>query len=502
MNPISIPLIDRWRLHPERIAVIDREGEHTYEAILQAAVSVAAHLLRGRRDLQETRVAFMVPPGAEYVAVQWGIWLAGGIAVPMCLTHPDAELEYVLLDTKADIAVAHADFAGRLRPLAEKHGARFVALEPALAAEPVTLPQVATDRRAMILYTSGTTKKPKGVVLTHDNITAQINTLIEAWEWRADDRILHVLPLHHTHGIINALCCCLWAGATCEMLPKFDAETVWARFIESPLTVFMAVPTIYYKLIATWEAADADRRQTMSESCRKFRLMVSGSAALPVSVFRQWQEISGQTLLERYGMTEIGMALSNPLRGERRPGTVGQPLPGVQVRLVDEEGHEIRDEGTPGEIQVRGATVFREYWQRPEDTAAAFCDGWFCTGDMAVVEDGYYRILGRKSVDIIKSGGYKISALEIEEVLRMHPAVAECAVVGVPDEEWGERVAAAVILQPGQSLELPALRQWAADKLAPYKIPTRLICVDDLPRNAMGKVMKPRVKALFEDIDF
>ncbi|MDQ7052612.1 MAG: acyl-CoA synthetase [candidate division KSB1 bacterium] len=493
---MSILMIQQAQQHADRVAVIDREGEHTYEAILRAAGRVAARLLQGRDDLQEARVTFMVPPGAPYVAVQWGIWLAGGIAVPLCLTHPDAELEYVLEDTGADIAVAHADFAGRLRPLAERHGATFVALEQALTAEPVDLPPVAADRRAMILYTSGTTKKPKGVVLTHKNITAQIRTLIDAWAWRADDRILHVLPLHHTHGIINALCCCLWAGATCEMLPKFDAETVWARFIESPLTLFMAVPTIYYRLIAAWENAEPERKEAMSQACRKFRLMVSGSAALPVSVFRQWQEISGQTLLERYGMTEIGMALSNPLHGERRPGTVGQPLPGVQVRLVNEAGLEIHAEGQPGEIQVRGATVFREYWQRPEDTAEAFRDGWFCTGDMAVIEHGYFRILGRKSVDIIKSGGYKISALEIEEVLRTHPAVAECAVVGIPDEEWGERVAAAVIVKPGQSLQLGELRRWAADKLAPYKIPTRLVCVDDLPRNAMGKVRKPAVEGV------
>ena len=196
-------------------------------------------------------------------------------------------------------------------------------------------------------------------------------------------------------------------------------------------------------------------------------------------------------------MTEIGMALSNPVHGERRPGHVGVPLPGVDVRLVDEAGQSVPD-GTPGEIQVKGPGVFREYWQRPEATAAAFQDGWFRTGDIAVVEDGAYRILGRSSVDIIKSGGYKISALEVEEVLRTHPAIRECAVVGLPDDEWGERVAVALVLREGQTLTLADLRTWGKERLAAYKVPTLFVTVDNLPRNAMGKVTKPAVKAAFE----
>jgi len=228
------------------------------------------------------------------------------------------------------------------------------------------------------------------------------------------------------------------------------------------------------------------------------RLMVSGSAALPVRVLERWREISGHVLLERYGMTEIGMALSNPLHGARRPGFVGTPLPGVDVRLVDEAGRPV-PEGTPGEIEVRGGTVFREYWRRPEATAAAFRGDWFRTGDVAVVEDGAYRILGRSSVDIIKTGGYKVSALEIEETLRTHPAVLDCAVVGVEDPEWGERICAAVELRggSGEGLTLDALQRWAKERLAPYKIPRALVSVTVLPRNAMGKVTKPVVAKLF-----
>ena len=350
----------------------------------------------------------------------------------------------------------------------------------------------------MILYTSGTTSKPKGVVTTHRNILAQITSLIDAWEWTADDHVLHVLPLHHSHGIVNVLLCALWAGAACEMLPQFDAEAVWSRFVHSDLTLFMAVPTIYVKLIAAWEKATREEQQVLSKACAKMRLMVSGSAALSAAVFERWKVISGHTLLERYGMTEIGMALSNPLHGERRPGFVGVPLPGVEARLVDESARTIEDEGKPGEIQVRGPNVFLEYMGKPGATARAFRKDWFSTGDEAVMEKGSYRILGRRSVDIIKTGGDKVSAIEIEEVLRTHPTIQECAVVGVKDQEWGERVCAAVIPRPDHSLSLGSLRNWAKERLAKPKVPTQLLLLDELPRNVMGKVNKPELRKLFE----
>jgi malonyl-CoA/methylmalonyl-CoA synthetase len=334
------------------------------------------------------------------------------------------------------------------------------------------------------------------VVTTHANLEAQITALIEAWDWSERDRILLVLPLHHVHGIVNVVLCGLWAGATVEMPAGFAADAVWDRLAAGELTVFMAVPTIYRKLIAAWEAAVPERQAAWSAGARKLRLMVSGSAALPVATLEAWRGITEHTLLERYGMTELGMALSNPLEGERRPGYVGLPLPGVQVRLVDAEGR-ATPEGAPGEIEVRGPNVFLEYWNRPAETAAAFRDGWFRTGDTGVREQGAYRILGRSSVDIIKTGGYKVSALEIEEVLRQHEAVAECAVVGLADPEWGERIAVAVELAPGRALTLAELLPWARERLAPYKLPRALCCVAALPRNAMGKVVKPEVGRLF-----
>ncbi|MEH2318035.1 acyl-CoA synthetase [Nostoc sp.] len=493
---MNLPLIIRAEAHNEKTAIATTEGAFTYRDLLHTSSQIATSLLENTEDLHEQRVAFLIPPGFEYVATQWGIWRAGGIAVPLCISHPRPELEYVITNCGASIIVAHPNFEGILRSLATEQNLRFILTSETLPSNVGRLPEVDITRRALILYTSGTTGKPKGVVTTHQNIQAQVTSLITAWEWTSSERILHILPLHHIHGIINILTCALWAGAECQMLSKFDPKTVWNRICDGDLTLFMAVPTIYVKLIAAWETSSKESQKSMSEGCAKMRLMVSGSAALPVQVLEKWQTISGHFLLERYGMTEIGMALSNPLHGERRSGYVGKPLTDVEVRLVDESG-ELVSAGTPGEIQVKGPGVFLEYWQNPQATAKAFQDGWFCTGDTAVVENGNYRILGRMSVDIIKTGGYKVSALEIEEVLRSHPDIQECAVVGVADIEWGERVCAALVLQRSQPLTLESFRSWAKERLAVYKVPTQILTVEELPRNAMGKVTKPTVVELF-----
>ena len=484
-------------MYQDRVAVVTPDGTFTYADLDRASRAVAGALLGSAADLHEARVAFFIPPGFEYTAVQRGIWRAGGIAVPLALSHPAPELEYVLRDAGAAIVIGTPASRDLLAPVAEKTGTRFMTSVDALA-HPTRddLPHVGAPRRAMIVYTSGTTGRPKGVVTTHAILGAEIGAMVEAWEWRPGDRMLLTLPLHHAHGIMNGLLAPLAVHATCEILPAFDAVTVWERFASGEITVFTAVPTIYHRLIAAWEQAPADRQQAWSAGAHRARLMMCGSAALPVQTLARWRGISGHTLLERYGMTETGMILSNPLHGDRRPGFVGTPMPGVEVRVVDESGTPVPD-GTPGEVETRGPLVFLEYWGRPDETKAAFRDGWFRSGDTAVREQGSYRLLGRSSVDIIKTGGFKVSALEIEEVLRMHPAIAECAVVGVADEEWGERVAAAIELRPAATLELPELQQWAKDRLAPYKVPRLLRTLDALPRNAVGKVVKPDVAALF-----
>jgi malonyl-CoA/methylmalonyl-CoA synthetase len=420
--------------------------------------------------------------------------------VPLSLSHPGVELEYTIEDSDAAFVVAHPELETKLRPLAESLRRRFILTDELLSSKVRVLPEVAPERRALILYTSGTTGKPKGVVTTHKNIAAQVTSLVEAWGWSRQDCILSVLPLNHIHGIINILTCALWAGATCELSPHFDAADVWARLLKGKINVFMAVPTIYVKLISFWKSASWEFQKKASAAGSMMRLFVSGSAALPAGVLEEWKGITGQTILERYGMTETGMVLSNPLRGERVPGSVGRPLPGVKVSLADERGKAVKD-GNPGEIRVKSPLVFREYWRKPEATKAAFERGWFRTGDIAVREKGRFRILGRSSTDIIKTGGYKVSALEIEGVFATHPEVEECVVVGVEDPVWGERVAAALVIRPGSPLTLEAIMGWAKERLAGYKIPSQLRIVTALPRNEMGKVSKQRVGLLFKDAE-
>ncbi len=332
---MALALIDRARAWPERIAISDQAGSHIYSDLLHGSERIAARLLDGKADLDEARIVFMVEPSFDYVRTQWAVWRAGGVAVPLCLTHPAPELEYVLDTTNPVIAIASAGYADLLRPLAVARGIDFLLVDEA-EADPVPTPRVDSNRRAMILFTSGTTGRPKGVVTTHANIEAQITSLVEAWEWDQDDRILLTLPLHHIHGIVNVIGCALWSGARCDILPSFDAGEVIDRLAADDLTLYMAVPTIFHRLIAHLDqAAEVDRRR-FREGVGDMRLMVSGSAALPIPVLERWRELSGHTLLERYGMTEIGMGLSNPYRGERIPGSVGTPLPGVEVRLVDD----------------------------------------------------------------------------------------------------------------------------------------------------------------------
>ncbi len=502
-------LVERVFRHAHGPAVVADGSTLDYPELTRRARRVTRALLslQRTRDLDGSRVAFMVSPGADWVPTLLGIWRAGGTAVPLALSHPPPELDHVICDAQAAMVVGDSDAAARLEPLARAAGARFVTsgalvapvgVETAKESGVASGPSVEPARRALILYTRGTTGRPKGVVSTHAGIAAQIDALVGAWSWTAVDRTLLVLPLHHVHGIINVVGCALWAGAVCEMPRGFDAAATWSRLGSGEISVFTAVPTVYHRLIAAFDEAPEATRAAWAAGCRRTRLMMSGSAALPAPILQRWRAISGQVLLERYGMTEIGMALANPLAGERRPGRVGTPLPGVHVRVVDPDGA-IVPPGTPGELEVRGPGVMLEYWRKPDETRDAFHEGWFRTGDIGVVEDGVYRLLGRASIDIIKTGGYKVSALEIEEVLRLHPSVGDCAIVGVADPEWGERVCAAVEAAPAATVDPGVLQEWARGQLAPYKVPKIVRVVAALPRSAMGKVQKPAVAALFED---
>ncbi len=492
---IKNPFFESAGRFGSRRALRSLQGDHTYSDLLSRSQTLAS----GMGCLVDCRVgdriACLVEPGLDYVAAQWACWRLGAIFLPLSLSASPAELEYALNDSGAAAAFASRSLAQRLVQAA-KGSTPILATEDCEGIHTHGAVPHDPSAGAMILYTSGTTARPKGVLTTHGNIQAQIESLVEAWEWSPFDRIPLFLPLHHVHGIINILGCALWTGAEVDIMPRFDVASVCARFVAGEYTVFMAVPTIYSLLVSYLESLPADERESVTRAVSCLRLMVSGSAALPASLHEKWSQLTGQALLERYGMTEMAMALSNPLKGERRPGSVGQPLPGVEIRLVSETGGAVVGSGEPGEIQIRGRNVFPGYWNKPEATAASFSGDWFRTGDVAVLEDGYYRILGRLSVDIIKSAGYKLSALEIESVLLEHPDIRECAVVGIPDATWGEIVAAALVTQITDD-KLPCLEEWCRLKMSRYKIPRRWALIENLPRNAMGKVVKPEVKNLF-----
>jgi malonyl-CoA/methylmalonyl-CoA synthetase len=459
---------------------------------------LAAALRDGRPSLEGAPVAFLMPAGKDFVDVLLAVLAAGGMAVPLSPLHTQPELAYIIANADPRLVVATPELAGVARAAA---GGRRVVEAATLrsrgapASFPATPPPaVAAAAPAILLYTSGTTGRPKGAVLSHAAVAATLASLAQAWRWHAGDRLLHVLPLHHTHGLIVALLGALWAGAAISFLP-FDAARVWERL--SDATVFMAVPTMYAKLIDAYRAAPADRRAAWAAGARGLRLFTSGSAALPAPLLHAFRDATGHTILERYGMTEIGMALSNRYDGPRVAGAVGVPLPGVEVDVVGDDEQPAAD-GQPGELRVRTPQLYSGYLGDDAATAAALDSaGRFRTGDTGTRDaaDGVIRLMGRTSVDVLKSGGYKISALEIENALREHPDIADLAVVGVPDSTrtWGDLVTACVVPRAGAALTLDALKAFARDRLAVYKIPRALHLLDALPRNAMGKIQKKQL---------
>ncbi|KAK6094473.1 hypothetical protein MT418_005537 [Batrachochytrium dendrobatidis] len=494
--------------------------QFSYGDLLHDTVIIQSLLLYANKktrskisDLKEQRVAYLMPRGYDYVKCMSGIWAAGGIAVPLCSSHPVQELSYTIQDSGAEIVLYHSTFNDRITDLKRQLpniqwiSSNELTLYQKPKAIDVELQDFDMSRGAMLIYTSGTTGPPKGVLLTHAGIDAQIKSMITAWKWTSKDRILHVLPLHHIHGIINALLCALWSGATCEFTAdsKFNAKDIWQRWecSQRDLTLFMAVPTIYAKLTASFEEMSVEKQNECAQICKQFRVMVSGSSALPTSLFQQWEKITGHRLLERYGMTEVGMALGNPLEGPRIPGEVGNALPGVQIMLqspsTSADITHIPDE--PGSLLIRGPQVFSRYWNKPDTTLESFVEPghWFKTGDVACrTQTGTFKILGRASMDIIKTGGFKVSALDIERELYDHPDIEEVAVVGVPDPEWGERVGAIVVQKnKTRTITLDCLRSWLTSRLASYKIPTKLVFIEEIPRNTMGKVDKKQLIKLF-----
>lgn len=495
MKPFLIENIGRFG---ESAAIVESSKVYTYKDLDSQSDNLANELERRFGKLKSERIIIMVSAGFNYCSALFAVWKSGAIAVPVFIDLPANAIEYYIEDSGAIVLLTDDYRAGDLEMLKEK--VNIINLSQLVISSRLPYQsQSDYEDDALIIYTSGTTSKPKGVLTTHRILEAQITILVEAWEWTSEDAILNVLPLHHVHGLVNALLCPLFAGSRIFILAKFDVGIVWNLLLSGKINVFMAVPTIYAKLISAFELLTEEENQKITLALKNFRLMVSGSAALPVSVLEKWMTISGHFLLERYGMTEIGMAISNPYRGERKAGFVGLPLPSVQVRLFDNDSKKIAENEDAGEIQIKSPAVFKSYWKKQAATKDSFTeDGWFKTGDLAVCIDGYYKILGRLSSDIIKSGGYKLSAIEIEESLREHPALSDVAILAIPDETWGETVVAVLVLKEKDSLvDAKSISEWLSDKLPAYKIPKKYRFVDELPRNAMGKIVKNSLKELF-----
>jgi malonyl-CoA/methylmalonyl-CoA synthetase len=450
------PLLPALTSGGDREALRCGERALSYAELAAAAGAVAARI-RGH-----ARVAVWAEPTIETCVAVVGALLAGVPVVPINPKIGERELEHILRDSAPDellkdIDLSTSDSADHEEPPGEAP--------------------------ALIVYTSGTTGPPKGVVLPRRAIATNLDALALAWAWTEHDVVAHALPLFHVHGLIIGVLGPLRRGGAVHHLGRFSSASVAAE-LGGAATMLFGVPTMYHRL-----AQDCANDGGLAAAVGRARLLVSGSAALPGTVHERIARTTGQRVVERYGLTETLMNCSVRADGERRPGTVGPPVDGVELRLVDDGGAAV-DAGEIGEIEVRGPNLFLGYLNRPDATAAALRDGWFRTGDLAVREpDGYLRILGRKATDLIKSGGYKIGAGEIENVLLEHPGVAEVAVTGQPDEDLGERVVAWVV-PAGDPPSAEELADHVARLLAPHKRPRVVRFVKSLPRNEMGKVMK------------
>ncbi|MGW5460793.1 acyl-CoA synthetase [Streptomyces sp. NPDC003996] len=474
-SEMGVPPDEVWG----KIALQFGERSLTYGELAGAAGALAARLGGAGR------VAVWATPELETAVAVTGVLLAGAAAVPLNPKSGGKELAHIVSDSapKLVLAAPGAQLPDALGGLER--------IDVDASAAPGAVPEEsATDEDpALIVYTSGTTGPPKGAVLPRRALATTLDALADAWQWTADDVLVQGLPLFHVHGLVLGVLGPLRRGGGVRHLGRFSTEGV-ARELNAGATMLFGVPTMYHRIA---EALPEDPE--LAEALTRARLLVSGSAALPVHDHERIAAATGRRVIERYGMTETLMNTSVRADGEPRAGTVGVPLPGVELRLVEEDGTPITayDGESVGEIQVRGPNLFTEYLNRPDATAAAFtADGFFRTGDMAVREpDGYVRIVGRKATDLIKSGGYKIGAGEIENALLEHPGVREAAVTGEPDADLGERIVAWIV--PADPRTPPAAEELAdhvARRLAPHKRPRVVRYLDALPRNDMGKIMK------------
>ncbi|MEE4277343.1 MAG: malonyl-CoA synthase [Halieaceae bacterium] len=481
----------RFAGHEDRPLLVTADDRSYRFADLDRRSAQIAEVLASRGVGPGDRVSVQVDKSAENLCLYFACLRAGAVYQPLNRGYRRAELEYFIGNAEPAIVICDSSAALELQDIAEAAGTRqLLTLDAdgsgslAQAADTMPgdfaiLPREAGDLAAL-LYSSGTTGVPKGIMLTHGNLLANGETLVEAWGFSAEDRLLHALPIFHVHGLFVAVSCVMLSGASMRWLPAYDAREV-IRFLPES-SVFMGVPTYYTRLLAETDFG--------ADSCAAMRLFVSGSAPLLAETFHAFEARTGHCILERYGMTETNMNASNPLRGERRAGTVGPPLPGVEIRIVDDDGDEAPT-GDIGHLQVRGPNVFAGYWRMPDKTAEDFTDdGFFNTGDLGLIDgDGYVSIVGRNK-DLVITGGLNVYPKEIELFIDALPGVRESAVIGVPHVDFGEGVVAVVVRDAGAEVSEADVIAACREQLASFKTPKRVVFVDALPRNTMAKVQK------------
>ncbi|KUL97116.1 malonyl-CoA synthase [Bosea sp. WAO] len=482
-----------------RFALIDDGRVFSYADMVAASGRYAGALVAlGVKP--GDRVAVQVEKSIEALMLYLGTVRAGAVFLPLNTAYTPAEIEYFLGDAEPAVFVCDPGRAEALRPYAEKAGAKLETLGVGTgslldkaAAASADFADVArgADDLAAILYTSGTTGRSKGAMLSHDNLSSNALALVDYWRFGKDDVLLHALPIFHTHGLFVATNTVLFSGASMILLPKFDPDQVFKYLPQA--TCMMGVPTFYVRLLQDTRLG--------KDSTAHMRLFVSGSAPLLAETHREWRERTGHAILERYGMTETNMSTSNPYAGNRVAGTVGFPLPGVSARVVDPEtGKELtRDE--IGMIEVKGPNVFKGYWRNPEKTKAEFReDGFFITGDLGKIDPaGYVHIVGRGK-DLIITGGYNVYPKEVETEIDEMPGVIESAVIGVPHPDFGEGVTAVVVAKPGADITAQGIAKALEQRLAKFKQPKQVFVVAELPRNTMGKVQKNLLRDTYKDI--
>jgi malonyl-CoA/methylmalonyl-CoA synthetase len=488
--------------HPDKLALkTGNETALTYGELFERSAR-AANALIALRVRPGDRVAAQIEKSTDAIVLALACLRAGAVLLPLNTAYTLAELEYFLGDAEPTLTLCRPDRLEPVRALAHKLGLRAVeglgvkrdgTFAEAIAAAPTefeTAPR-ASDDLAAILYTSGTTGRSKGAMLTHDNLKSNALALVDCWRFSSDDRLIHALPVFHTHGLFVAVNVALLSGATMIYMSRFDPEAVIAALPEA--TSMMGVPTFYTRLL--------DHSDFTREACANMRLFVSGSAPLLAETHVAWRERTGFAILERYGMTETNMITSNPYDGERRPGTVGFALPGVSVRIANPDNGAPVQAGEIGLIEVKGPNVFAGYWRMPEKTAQEFrADGYFITGDLALVDsDGYIHIVGRAK-DLVISGGFNVYPKEVETEIDAIEGVLESAVFGAPHADFGEAVTAAVVARPGATLTETAILSALSRRLAKFKAPKQIVLVESLPRNAMGKVQKAALREAHKDI--